>query len=157
MSIVSSVIVFANVQRDGRFAVRERHTDQVGLAQFIDYLAEASDDRTALMTNRVPLLNAQLTALEIANNLSAVTSLGSLASPTFVYSTAAQNVVALRAAYQAATDRQAIFIGDFLSTLTSGQLQAAFGLTAGQVTTLQANKLTPAAALAANLRTVVGQ
>jgi hypothetical protein len=48
-------------------------------------------------------------------------------------------------------------IGDFLSSLTDGQLQTIFSMTAGQVTTLRSTKLTPAATAAATIRAATGQ
>lgn len=114
--------------------------------------------------NVASFLAAQVTTLalalrdgEIARNVRQVVTLGEEASPTLEYSTAAQNFVALREAYADATRFQAVMIGDFLNTLTDGQLQTAFGITAGQVTTLRTNKLGPAAALADQIRASTGQ
>jgi hypothetical protein len=94
---------------------------------------------------------------EIARNIFDVVSRGSLATPRLKASTAAQNFAALRIEYQTASQLTAIMIGDFLSTLTDAQLQTAFGISAGQVTTLRTNKLTPAASAAATIRAAAGQ
>lgn len=157
MPIVSSVIAADSVQIDGRRAIREMHTDHVGVQYPIQYLAPAGFDANAALTARVPILLEQLKQAEVSANIAQITVAGSLASPTTVYSTAAQNVSQLRIAYQTATKNDAIMIGDFLNTLTDAQLQTAFGMTAGQVTTLRANKLAPAASLASSIRASAGQ
>jgi hypothetical protein len=157
MSIISSVIESTSLQKDGRSWVHEIHTDQVAVKYERNYLANAGVDTAAALAAYATQLSANITAGEIAKNLADVSSNGSLATPTTVYSTAAQNFAALRAAYQFATQVQAIMIGDYLSTLTDNQLQTAFSLTAGQVTTLRTNKLTQAASAAATIRASAGQ
>lgn len=157
MSIVSSIIDDQGVQADGRISVHETHTDQAGVKYAHSWLAPHGTDLSAALSAYATQLGLDITAAEILRNINAVTSLGSLAAPTLVYSTAAANFAALRLVYQTATQFQAVMIGDFLNTLTSVQLQNAFGLTAGQVTTLQTNKLQPAASLAASIRATVGQ
>lgn len=156
MSIVSHIIESGAIQLDGRLSIVERYMRGDGSA--LTYLAEvlADQDLAAWATARIAAIEAADTANEIASNVADVTTNGSLASPTLLYSTAAANFAALRAAYLIATRVEAIMIGDFLSTLTNAQLQAAFGLTAGQVTTLRSNKLTPAATLAASIRATTG-
>jgi hypothetical protein len=156
MSIVSSIIADTAVQIDGRKWVREEHTDHVGVKWERTYLAGALDDLNAALAAYAVILAGNLTAQEIASNVSSVTSIGSLAVPTFVYSTTGQNLTALRAAYAASTQQQAIMIGDFLSSLTDGQLQTIFSMTSGQVTSLRSAKLTPAATLAASIRIATG-
>ena len=47
-------------------------------------------------------------------------------------------------------------IGDFLASLTDTQLRNAFSMTAGQVTTLRTNKLTPATNAATTIRATTG-
>jgi hypothetical protein len=157
MPIVSSIIDQDSAQRDGRRAIRELHTDHVGVQYPVQYLAPAVFDANAALAARVSVLEDQIKQAEISANIAQVMAVGSLASPTLVYSTAAENFAALRTAYQTSTQVQAVMIGDFLNTLSNAQLQAAFGLTAGQVTTLRTNKLTPAASLAASIRATVGQ
>lgn len=94
---------------------------------------------------------------ELLNDVAQIEALGSLATPTFRYVTAAAVSVALRAAYQSAMQLQAVMIADFLNTLTDAQLQTLFNLTAAQVTALRTNRLQPAATLAANMRASTGQ
>lgn len=156
MSIVASVVLSDSVQIDGRRDIRERHIDHLGAEHLRQYLAAAGADSAAALTAYAARLPGELRDNEIASNIDAVVSRGSLAGVTLQHSTAAQNFAALRQAYQTMTKTEAIFAGDFLSSLTSAQLQAAFGLTAGQVTTLRSNKLTPAAAAAATIRNSVG-
>ena len=157
MSIVSSVIAATDVQKDGRKWVRELHTDNVAVKWERSYLAGALDDLNAALAAYAVILAANITAQEIASNLSAVLANGSLAVPIFVYSTQSAHLTALRAAYAISTRNDAIMIGDFLSSLTDGQLQTIFSMSAGQVTTLRSSKLTPAATLAASIRVTVGQ
>jgi hypothetical protein len=157
MSIVTSTIVDDSPQIDGRRWITESHVDQFGEDRRVMYLCAADADVQAVMLSRAARVYDETVQGEIQNNISQITSIGALAVPVFKYSTVAQNVAALRAAYQSATRNEAIFMGEFLSSLTNVQLQNAFGLTAGQVTTLRANKLTPAAALAADIRNAAGQ
>lgn len=157
MSIVSSSILSDQPQKDGRRWIVAQFIDQIGQAYTQTYLApNAGFDAVARLAADASAMGPQLTASEVAANIAAVSTIGSLASPTFVYSTVPVNVAALRAAYQVATQVQAIMMGDFLASLTNGQLQTAFGLTAGQVTTLRTNFLTPAANAAATIRAAVG-
>lgn len=157
MAIVASVIESISLQKDGRSWVHEIHTDQVALKYERSYLADAGFDTAAALASYATQLVSDTRLGEIGKNLADVSINGSLATPTTVYSTAAQNFTALRAVYQFATQVQAIMIGDFLNTLTDLQLQNAFSITAGQVTTLRTNKLTPAASAAATIRASVGQ
>jgi hypothetical protein len=154
--IVSSVIAEDARQIDGRRSIAELHTDHLGLAYEFRYLVAAATNAATLMAARVAVINADLTTREIAANLTAVATLGAQASPVFNYSTVAQNVTALRAAYASATQSQAIFTGEYLGSLTDTQLQNAFGLTAAQVTSLRSSKLTPAANAAATIRAAAG-
>lgn len=157
MPIVSSVIVDTGVQKDGRKWVRERHVDHVGSLYERTYLAGGADDLDAALAAYALVLASNLTLAEIAANVAAVVANGSLANASMVHSTAAQNRAAGRSAYLSATRTEAIMIGDFLSSLTDGQLQTIFSMSAGQVTTLRTNKLTPAASAAATIRAAAGQ
>lgn len=157
MAIVSSVIIENSPQNDGRFWSGERHTDQLGLIYEFRSLLDGSANATTVMNNRVVSINADLITREIAANLASVLLDGSLAIIHLNYSTAATNFAALRSLYQFMTRQDAIFAGDFLSSLTSAQLQTAFNLTLAQVTTLRTNKLTPAATAAATIRASMGQ
>lgn len=157
MANITSSSFEAFTQANGSKTVHEIHTDLVGVKRDIVYTASAAADLNAALSAHAVDLGLNLETDEVAANVFGVTSLGSLFSPTFVYSTVAENVAALRLAYLTATRIEAVMMGDFLSSLTNGQLQTAFGLTAGQVTTLRTNKLTPAANLATSIRATVGQ
>lgn len=157
MPNIASSSFEASTQADGRKTVHEIHTDLVGVMHDIVYTAGAADNLAAVMTAHADDLGVNLELEEVRANVFGVTTLGSLFSPTFVYSTVAENVAGLRLAYLTATRIEAVMMGDFLSTLTNGQLQTAFGLTAPQVTTLRSAKLTPAANLAASIRASTGQ
>lgn len=156
MSIVSSIIVEAGRQRDGRYQVHERHTDHTGAIWPRFYLAGAADDQNAALAAYAVLLVGMLRDAEIARNIAAVLADGRNAVTTTVHSTAAENFADLRARYLTMTRVEAIFAGDFLGSLTNAQLQNAFGMTAGQVTTLRTNKLTPAQNAATTIRATTG-
>jgi hypothetical protein len=156
-AVLTAAIAADLAQKDGRRWIEELFTDQYGVAYPRFYLCAAGFNAAA----QLPLDQAQLVIdlqnSEIGTNINAVTTLGSLANPTTNYSTPAQNFAALRVVYQTVTQTQAIFIGDFLNTLTDVQLENAFGLTQTQVTNLRSNKLQPAATLATSIRSAVGQ
>lgn len=156
-TITSSTVTGDSPQIDGRRRVHELHVDSLGVQYPISYLAAQATDAQAQLAPRATSILSSLSLSEVATNIAAIVSDGSLAVPTFAYSTVAANVAALRLAYVASTRTQAIMIGDYLASLTDVQLQNAFGLTALQVTTLRTNKLTPAAANAATIRASVGQ
>lgn len=156
MSIVSSVIAANDVQRDGRRWVREHHTDHTGAITPHTYLAGAADDINAAMAAYAALLVGMLREAEIARNIVAILADGRNAVTTTVHSTAAENFAELRARYLTMTRVEAIFAGDFLGSLTNAQLQTAFGMTSGQVTTLRTNKLTPAQSAATTIRATTG-
>jgi hypothetical protein len=157
VAIVSSVIEEMGLQKDGRSWVREAHTDHLGFKHIRNYLAGAGLDTAAELAAYAVHLNEDTRLGEILRNIDDVTTNGSLATPSTEYSTPAQNFTGLKLAYAVATRVEAIMIGDFFNTLTNNQLQNAFGLTAGQVTTLRTNKLAPAASLATSIRAASGQ
>lgn len=156
MPIVSSLIVHEQIQRDGRRWILEEHTDHLGRKLQFHYLAAAGVVSATELAEHAIRLGNEAKRNEISANISQVTSSGSEAVTTTVHSTAAENFAALRAAYQGASRFEAIMIADFLSSLSDARLQTAFGMTAGQVTTLRANKLTPAAAAATTIRASSG-
>lgn len=156
MTISSSVIASDSPQKDGRRYIREVHTDHTGYEHVVIYLCAANFNADAAMAARVALLEAELRAAEIARNITSAATNGQFATITLVHSTAAQNGAAVRAAYQGMTRTEAVFVGEYLATLTDAQLRTAFGMTQGQVDTLRTNKLTPAANLAASIRSNTG-
>ena len=157
MPIVSSVIESTDAQKDKRSWIHELHIDHIGGQHSLVYLADQGYDTATALANHAAGLASNATASEISLNLMEITSLGKFATPTLVHSTAAQNVTALRAAYQGATQVEAIMMGDYLNTFTDAQLMNAFGLTQTQVTNLRNNKLIPAAAAADDIRAATGQ
>lgn len=157
MPIVSSAIVEASRQRDGRTRVRERHVDHLDVSHEWTYAAEPGFNLATALAAHAVSLGAQLRASEIEGNLDSVVTLGADATVTFRHSNVAQNAAGLRERYRRAIRIEAVMMGEYLAGLTNGQLQAAFGLTAGQVTTLRTNKLTPAAAQATAIRAAAGE
>jgi hypothetical protein len=145
-----------NVQKNGTTIVTVTLTDSAGVNYPYVFVAPVGYNIATFFTQLSANLTNDLAALEISNNLSQVSTIGSQAVPTFIYSTVVANVAALRVFYSTATRTQAVFIGDYLSSLTNVQLENAFGLSLAQVTTLRANFLTPAAATATTIRASVG-
>jgi hypothetical protein len=156
MSIVSSVIADISRQNDGRRWVHETHTDHTGVTWVRDWLATAIENLDTALAAYAVQLASDLARVEAEDWISQIKVDGSLVTVSLVHATLATIRQALRAAYRDATRTEAVMIGDFLSTLTDGQLQTLFGLTAGQVTTLRTNKLTPAANAAATIRASTG-
>lgn len=153
---ISASTYTALVQADGRQWVHEVHTDIVGALHDVFYLAGAADNLATNLAAHATSLGAALQAGEIAGNIAAVETLGSLATPTFVYSAGAQNAAALRVAYASMTQTQAIMTGDYLNTLSAAAIESAFGITAAQEVALKPT-LTNAASLAASIRAAAGQ
>lgn len=156
MPIVSSVIAADDAQADGRRYIREVHTDHLGREHVVLYLAPAVWDAEAVMAARVNGIETGLRDGEIANNVAQAFQQGSLAVTTRDYSSVAENASAFREAYHTATSFEAMMMGDLLATLTDGQLRNAFNITQEQVVTIRANKLTPAAEAAAEMRAMTG-
>lgn len=157
VTVISSQTIINGIQKDGRRYVQEIFNLSNGRIEQVVYLSDAGFDTGLHLADDATQLIADLTASEINDNINQVTTLGSLAAPNLVFSAAPANFAALRIFYAAATQIQAVMVGDFLNTLTNGQLQTAFGITAGQVTTLRTNKLTPAANIADSIRASAGQ
>lgn len=68
MPILASSIVEDRVQVDGRRAVREAHTDDLGQVQVVDYLAEPDADVQAVLPIRAAILDALAAERELAAN-----------------------------------------------------------------------------------------
>jgi hypothetical protein len=157
VTVTSSQAIISQVQKDGRSYVLEKFGLSDGRALQTVYLAPVGFDTDAHLSAAAVQLIADLKASEIDANVSQVTAVGSLANPTLAFSTAAENFAALRDFYATATQVQAVMAGDFLNTLTNGQIATAFGITTGQAATLRTNKLVPAASIATSIRAAVGQ
>lgn len=156
MTVVSHVIESGSIQLDGRRALVERYTRHDGTVAFFCSLVAAAQDLVAWAAARIARIEADDVTAEIGANIQAIASLGSLAAPTMVFSTLAQNVAALRIRYASATRVEAIMMGDYLAARSDAVLRNAFGITQAQVDNLRTNKLTPAAALAADIRVATG-
>lgn len=127
MSIVSSIILEDHAQADGRRAIHEQHTDNLGLLYDVLYLAEAATDAAAMLTTHATNLAVQLQTNEITTNVQRA-----LLQQTWTtnYSTLAQFRAALRAFYQTCSQWDATRIGNFINSLglTDTQLANVFGL-----------------------------
>jgi hypothetical protein len=157
MAIVSSETQSISPQRDGRRYVIDRFVDHLGGEHFRTWLAGAADDLDAARAVYAAALLGALKAAEIQKDIAAILADGSLAvGVTTNHITVAEARAALRGAYRSATRVEAIMLGDYLSSLSNAQLQTLFAMTAGEVTTLRANKLTPAASAAATIRATTG-
>lgn len=117
----------------------------------------ASEVVSDFLAAQVSAISISLRDGEIAQNISEIITLGKFATPRLRYSSAAQNFAALRLVYELSSRIEAVMIGDFLGSLTDAQLRTAFSMTQAQVTTLRANKLTPATTLADQIRASAGQ
>lgn len=69
---MTSEIIKILPQADGRAYVRERHTDQFGIAHEIEYLAAPGTDYQAVMLARAPRIVEELRQSELARWLSEV-------------------------------------------------------------------------------------
>lgn len=156
-NIVSSTFT-SFVQKDGSKTVHEVHTDLIGLTHDIVYTAAAGDDLNAAMATHANNLGNSLANNEVASNLSNAETLGKNANGinVTIYSTAAQNIAALTAAWPTMLNIQAIFVGEYLSTLSDAVLQSVFGWSPAYEQTVRTNFLTPYATLAASIRTATG-
>lgn len=157
MPIISSVITEDNRQIDGRRWICERHTNSTGSVREIRYMAGALTVVTTIMAARVAQLDAETVQAEVNTNVAGILANGRTFVPTFLVSTLAANAAAMREAYRNATRLDAIMLGDYLGSLTTPQLQTAFGMTSGQVGTLRTARLNAAATNATAIRASVGQ
>jgi hypothetical protein len=145
MPILSSIVVWDQTQADGRRWVRERHTDQLGIAQFRDYLANVGVVIADGFPAIVAILNQALIDSEIQQNLVRIYEAGAAAVVTVQHATLADIRAALRVAYRTARREQAFALGAFLNTLTDAQLGTLFGVSGGALTALRTRLQTKAA------------
>lgn len=145
MSITSSVVTIEAAQKDGRRWVHEAHSDAIGVAQLVDYLGSSDVASTAQATAnaRALVLNIVLADTEFAAKRMID------ASPLPLrWQTAAQFIARIRAAYKSFGKVDLARLATWIlhritdGTVTDAQLQAAFGLTSGQWTTLKARMQT---------------
>lgn len=68
-SITSSIILFANPQKNGTINVRERHTDSLGNDYYFDYVATVQTDQQAHLMASAEAIPAQQAQVELQNAL----------------------------------------------------------------------------------------
>lgn len=142
MAIVLSTHALGSVQADGRRYVLEDHTDQIGRHYLAEYLAAVGADYVAIRTARAAEISQRLIDLEIAQALLID------ADPVLIYATKIAFVGPLREAYRRAVKDECARLAAWAlnridsSWVTEAQVQNAFGLTAGQWTTLKAKMTT---------------
>lgn len=136
--------------------VREIHTDVAGISREIIYTARDGDDPIAVMNSHAVDLGNSLATQEVADNMTRAMALGRFAVNITKYSTPAQNVAALKAAWPTLLNVQAIFIGDYLNTLPDATLQTVFGWSPAYEANIRSTFLIPYAAMADNIRNAVG-
>lgn len=152
VTITLSEIVVNNLQSDGRSVIREHHKDSLGVDYYFDYINDGSIDINQHLANDAAIILPNAATSEIANNINIISTLGMNAHPITVYSTSAQSVAALYAAWPNFTNTQAIYTGEYLNTLNDAQIEAAFGFTQQQADTYRASYWVPYATIAASLR-----
>lgn len=128
MPITSSQIVEDRAQADGRRSVRERHTDDLGETFHVSYLAEAGANVSAIMSGRVAVLEGLLKEAEIARNVSRALD-GFTNGFTFRWSTANENLAAMRELYRTATKWELLTLAHVLhhQNLSNAQIDGLFG------------------------------
>jgi hypothetical protein len=142
VSIVSSTFAVGPAQRDGRAYVTETHTDNIGIAHVVNYLAAVGTDYAAVMSARAPLIAVQIADAEFVDNLNRTSGF------TLNYQTKAELASRFRAAYRGATRDVAASMAYWLierindGTVTDAQVQAAFGLTTTQYNAMKARATT---------------
>ncbi len=156
-NIVSSTYI-AYPQIDGCPTVCETHTDILGLTHRIVYTAGAQDDLNANMALHATNLGNDLATNEINQNLTNAETLGknAVGLNVTIYSTSAQNIAALQAAWPTMLATPAIFVGEYLAQLSDAVLQQVFGWTPAYEQSVRTNYLTPFATLAASIRAATG-
>jgi len=137
MAITTSVVLWDQRQADGRRYVRERHTDHLGAAHDVDYLADAGQNVSNGLAASATLIATQLANADVARFIDEARTLGHLATPTVQHATVGQVQAGLREAFRATTGESAAGLGAWIHTLTNTRLQALFGLDATQVLVLR--------------------
>lgn len=156
MPIVSSTVKVDRRPANGRGMVVCEHVWDDGQIEPAVFEAHSSEDANSRLAAQISAREAGRVRAEINSNVNQVMANGSLAVIVIHASTNAQNLAALREAYQSATKIEAIMIGDFLSSLTDANLRNIFSMTQTQLNNLRSNKLAPAATAATTIRATVG-
>jgi large-conductance mechanosensitive channel len=142
--IITSIVLWDQPQTDGRRYIRERHTDQLGVVQFRDYLAAVGVVIADGFPAIVALLNQALIDQEIQRNLAEIYEKGQLAVVRVQYASAAENGAAARLAYKTATREQVMALGAYLNTLSNVTLGNLFGLAGAALTAFRTRLQTKA-------------
>ena len=144
MSVVSSEFVLGHEQRDGRRYVEERFLLSTSDVITREYLAAVGADCAAILAARVPQVEATLAESEFLDRLGAVSPLG------LQHQTAAAFAARLRERYRSAEREELVRFAWWIieqivaGNVTDAQVRTAFGLTAGQYSTLKSARLQPA-------------
>lgn len=132
-------------QADGRKFVTYKFVTDAGDTFYEGSLQDGAFDPNTVLASQTARWDAMLTANEISANVEIVATASGQAF-SFKYSVIADARAALRQAFLTATGRRLHVIATWMdANLTNVQLQALFGLTAPQATTLR-TKLQAAAA-----------
>lgn len=140
--IVSSTYTLSGLEADGRRWCREVHTDHLGVEHIVRYLAAVGADYAAILADRATRVWADLVGHEIEAALKVD------ASPTLQYATKTDFVPVYRQAYQESEREECAQLATWiLHRITDGwvtdtQVRNAFGLTAGEWTTLKSKMQT---------------
>jgi hypothetical protein len=155
-NIISSTFTITGIPADGTRIVHEIHIDLDRFAHDIVYTAPAGSDLAAAMADHATSLGADLAAQEVVANMNRAMTLGRFAANVTHFSTPAQNTAALTAAWPTLLNVQAIFIGDYLNTLSDAVLQAVFGWAPAYEANIRTVYLVPYAAMADSIRNATG-
>jgi hypothetical protein len=137
MAIVSSEIISQSLQSDGRTLIKERHTDHVGEAHDYEYIG-AADEAAAVMAARVSGIVAALRDEDLNRCIFLEAW-----NYTLIHATNTELAAFVRLLYRYASKdilaRVAARILEWIANgrFTDTQIRNAFGLTAGQWTTLK--------------------
>lgn len=138
MPITSSTYSLGSIQRDGRRYCIETHTDHLGIARVVEYLANNGADYAAIAASRASALATEIIQEEIRYAV-----FSAQWNYTMQWSTNTELAAWVRSAYKnAGKETLALIARRILEWIANGrftdlQLRNAFGLTATQWTTLK--------------------
>jgi len=142
MAIVTSTHTLGTVQVDGRRYVTEDHVDEFSRHHLAEYLAESGADYVGIRTARAVAIGRWLIDHEIEAALQVN------ATPSLEYATKSDFAPVMREAYRSSTKVGCGYLANWIINritegwVTEAQVRTAFGLTAGQWTTLKAKMMT---------------
>ncbi len=160
-TLVSSV-----AYRGDRLLVTWFHTDAENTFGSFVMVRPGGEDVTVYINAHAANLVVSLIAAELAYAKSQIlygrATDGTLQNGRFAifpplrWATLNDALAEIRAFYAVAIQEEAIFLGDYLSSLSDAVLRNLFNMTQAEVNSLRTNKLTPARTLANNLRASSG-